>query len=321
MNDKRTSLILEALDKRWNDYHAILKLCRREATKEAVHDLRVATRRLITLIELLRVLAPHPRLQKLHKDFKDQLDSFEGLRDTQVMVVEISEALEELPQAEPFLRYLMKREKRLLGVAGKQIHQTKPGNLIKRVSAVRKSMVKLSASQAELDRLVLDTVDDAFSLVMHRVGLLDRAQPPTVHRLRIVFRKFRYLMEIVHPIVSDYPADNLARMHEFQGWMGDIQDIEILLSCLGEFVEKEPAFDPLPVSQYFEERHAEAIDLFFQNAAKVKSFWRASPTARFPWNRPPRRKAPPKPAPGILPGEMLPGPASPPMVPEKGGTT
>ena len=58
-------LLLEALEKRWKNYRVELKRCRAEFSNEAVHDLRVAVRRLLAVIELLNAISPRPRLQKL----------------------------------------------------------------------------------------------------------------------------------------------------------------------------------------------------------------------------------------------------------------
>ncbi len=216
MSDTETSLLLNALDKRWNEYYTELKLCRREASREAIHDLRVAARRLLAVIELLRAIMPHPRLQRMRTSFKNQLDNLEELRDTQVVLAEISEVMGELPESKLFLVYLEKREKRLLQTAEKQVYLLKPGNLIKRISAVRRSVVKLSEDGKDINSHLLETVDDAFGLVLHRSEMLDQTRPATIHRLRIAFRKFRYMAEIVQPGLPGYPPENLGLLHEFQ---------------------------------------------------------------------------------------------------------
>src|SRR5215475_15776715 len=83
--------LLEALDQRWKNYRAELKRCRTEFSNEAVHDLRASARRMLAFIQLLNYLSPRPRLQKLNRAFKEQLGEFDELRDTQVILAEISE--------------------------------------------------------------------------------------------------------------------------------------------------------------------------------------------------------------------------------------
>ena len=283
MNDAENHLLLAALDKRWNEYYAELKSCRQEASKEAVHDLRVAARRLLSMIDLLRAVAPAPRLQKLRTTFKDQLNRLEDLRDTQVMMVEVSEVLDDLPEAWPFLAHLNKKERRLLRETRRQIQLTKPGDMIKRISVVRRSVVKLFEDEDQLNLSMFETVDNALALVLQRAALLDPGRPATIHSLRIAFRKLRYLVEIVHPGLPGYPEELLGIMHDFQAMMGDIQDIEVLLDGLVQFAEKDASFNPEPVRRFFRKRHAEAIDTFFQGMPKLESFWRTSRTAAFPW--------------------------------------
>jgi CHAD domain-containing protein len=297
MSDTDASLLLNALDKRWNEYYAELKLCRREASREAIHDLRVAARRLLAVIELLRTIMPHPRLQRMRTSFNNQLDNLEELRDIQVVQAEISEVIRELPESKPFLVHLEKREKNLLYTTEKQVHLLKPGNLIKRISTVRRSVVKLYEDGKDINNQLFETVDDAFGLVLHRTEMLDQTRPATIHRLRIAFRKFRYMVEIVHPALAGYSPDNLSQLHDFQDSMGYIQDIEILLDHLNEFTEKETKFDPEPVRNYFQLRHDDAVQAFFQDMPKVKSFWRTSMKAAFPWRRTPRKAGPKPPVP------------------------
>src|SRR6266498_1516838 len=98
--------LLEALDERWKNYRDELQRCRAEFSNEAVHDLRSAARRMLAVIQLLNSISPRPRLEKLNRAFKAQLDQFDDLRDTQVILAEISEAIQELPQLQTFEDYL-----------------------------------------------------------------------------------------------------------------------------------------------------------------------------------------------------------------------
>jgi CHAD domain-containing protein len=88
--------LLDAMD--GAEIIAELMRCRSEFSNEAVHDLRASARRMLAIIQLLNFLSPRPRLQKLNRAFNDQLEEFDDLRNTQVILAEISEAIEELPQ-------------------------------------------------------------------------------------------------------------------------------------------------------------------------------------------------------------------------------
>ena len=59
------TLLLDSLNTRWDKYKAELKTCRSEFSEEAVHDFRVATRRLLASLDLLRAVMRDAKIKKL----------------------------------------------------------------------------------------------------------------------------------------------------------------------------------------------------------------------------------------------------------------
>ncbi|HEY4491077.1 MAG TPA: CHAD domain-containing protein, partial [Acidobacteriota bacterium] len=159
-------LLLEALDQRWKNYRTELKRCRAEFSNEAVHDLRGAARRMLALIRLLNSISPRPRLQKLSRAFKDQLDEFDDLRDTQVILAEISETLQELPQLHKFQDHMQDIEKSLLKTLRKKLKVIDLFDVSKRIRRIRESLK--TESNADLASQILQAVDDAFLITKQR---------------------------------------------------------------------------------------------------------------------------------------------------------
>jgi CHAD domain-containing protein len=215
-----------ALERRWNEYFARFKTCRQEFSNEAVHDLRVAARRLMAVLDIVRILDPQPRVQRTRRFLKDQLDDLDELRDVQVMLVEISETIERLPALQPFREYLEKREKRLLHIALKQVQASKPSEWSKRIDKIR-SALKEDSRKPDFQATLLQSVDNAYSRAVQDYAQMDGTQPATIHRVRIAFKKFRYVAEIVIPTLIDQPDNYFKRMHDYQSAMGDIQDVEV----------------------------------------------------------------------------------------------
>jgi CHAD domain-containing protein len=273
-------LLLEAFDKRWRTYRAELKRCRAEFSNEAVHDIRIATRRLLSLIKLLNSISPRPRLRKLNRAFKDQLDEFDDLRDTQVMLAEISETLQELPQLQPIQEHLQTVEMDLLKRLRKRIKKFDLDEISKRMKKTRESIE--ANHQDDLLPQILQAVDDAYLLARQRYQRIDPAQPATIHRVRIAFKSFRYMVETVHPLLEDFPTENLKQMNDYQSAMGEIQDMEIIMQTLADF-PSDASFDPEPVRRYYERRHAETISAYTEKMEQLDAFWRHSPAQPFPW--------------------------------------
>jgi CHAD domain-containing protein len=276
-------LLLEALDKRWKNYRTELKRCRDEFSNEAVHDLRIAARRMLAFIQLLNSISPRPRLQKLARAFKDQLDEFDDLRDTQVILAEISEMLNELPQLQKFKYHLQSIEEDLLKTLRKRLKVIDLFDVSKRMRRTREALE--AETDGTLVSQILQAVDDAFLLAKQRHSWVDTAQPATIHRVRIAFKSFRYMVEIIHPLLDHFPPENLKRMNDYQSLMGEIQDVEVIMQTLADFPTRGSSLDFGPVRQYYDGRHAEAISAYVEEMNQIDNFWRLSPDQSFPWEK------------------------------------
>jgi len=276
-------LLLDALENRWRKYRTEIKRCRAEFSNEAVHDVRVALRRLISLIELLNSLKLRLRLRKLRRAFKNQIDEFDELRDTQVMLAEISETIHELPELEKFKGHLERVEKKLLKDLGKKIKSLDLKEVTRRVRKTRETLKE--DIEADFAETMIRSVDDAFLVTRQRYEKVDPARPATIHRVRVAFKKFRYVLEIAHPLLDDFPLDNLKRMHDYQSLMGEIQDADVFLQTIDDFQLSASSSVPKPVYHYYESRHVDAISAYLKDKGMLNTFWRTSPEEPFPWEK------------------------------------
>jgi CHAD domain-containing protein len=275
--------LLSALDDRWKNYRAELKRCREEFSNEAVHDLRSASRRMLAFIRLLKSISPRPRLQKLNRAFKDQLDEFDDLRDIQVVLAEVSETVKELPQLQEFEVHLQSVERDLLKTLRKRLRVVDLFDVSKRVRRLRESLKKETNSDLLLQSL--QAVDDAFLITTRRRDWINPAQATSIHRVRIAFKSLRYMVEIIHPLLDDFPMENLKYMHDYQSLMGEIQDLEVIMQALADAPVNVSSFDPEPVRRYYEECHAKAISAYLESMNQLDAFWRPAPDQPFPWEK------------------------------------
>jgi CHAD domain-containing protein len=273
------SLLLDSLNTRWDTYQAGLMNCRDGFSEAAVHDFRVATRRLLALLDLLRALNDGIKTKTMRRILKGQLDNLDELRDTQVLLANIAAIVESNPLLRPFEEHLQRREKKLMRAARKEIKSLKTAELASR-------MRKLNESIAELQPDGLNpftVVDKTYARVIQRHEKINPDKPATIHRLRIAFKKFRYMVEVIHPMLEDFPAKRLKKMQAYQTSMGQIQDMEVALHQLAGFEKHAPkGYDPEPVRVYYREHHAFAISAYLKGRQKVHSFWRSAPDQPFP---------------------------------------
>jgi len=273
--------LLETFDQRWEQYRLDLKTCRAEFSNEALHDLRVDTRRLLAVFDLIRAIDPHTRIQRLRRVFKDQLDGFDDLRDVQVMLADISENIESWPVLSHLQLHLQKREKRLLRDAEANVRDIKLSAISRRLSKVRQTLAAIDADRLSLR--LLQSVDNVYFVVRQRYGWIYPDQPTTIHAVRVAFKKFRYMIECVYPVLPGFPQTQFKRMHDYQTMMGDIQDAEVFLLVFAKFSARHTDLDLEPAHQFYKRCFTQALTIYLEDKGELETFWRAEPEKNFPW--------------------------------------
>lgn len=280
---KAGQFLLLSLEENWKSYLKELKRCRSEFSKEAAHDLRAATRRVITVVQLLNAISPRPRLQKIIRTFDDQLQELDVLWDTQVILAEISETIQELPQLQGFQRNQQVVEEKILRVLRKKIKHFNPAELARRI---RKTHSFIDAGMdGEQKFQLLQAVDDAFLVAKHRLSWVEPGLPVTIQRVGIAFKNFRHMAEMVYPLLDQFPAKNLELMYRYQSLMGDVQDVEIFMQTLADFLEYSSVPELATIRAYYGRRYKEAVAAYAKEMDLLHQFWRPAPDKPFPWNR------------------------------------
>ncbi len=292
MNDDREHNLVDAFDERWDDYRKQFKAGRQEISEDSIHDLRVSARRMEALLGIVRGLNGRKRLKKLRRFLSKQLDELDNLRDTQVMLQEAESSIGSLPQLIIFRDELQRRLDDLVGDGRKDLHKAKPSDLKPRIKKIRK-VVRRHSDDPDHTQHVLQAVDAAYAKTLARFGRLDAGNPNSIHRVRIAFKKLRYMIEAVQAFLPDYPKDYPAKMHDYQDAMGKVHDTDVFLDTLKEFEldlqqrskNGQQDFDLKPVEVDFRTRLANLILAYFQRKDELHTFWRAAPGEPFPWEK------------------------------------
>ncbi|MDT4330897.1 CHAD domain-containing protein [Methylomonas sp. MED-D] len=268
-----------ALDRHWQLYRKRLQTCRQRADEDNIHKLRTGIRRLVSVIDLIRALAPCPALRKARKVLKAQLDRFDDLRDTQVMLLTIDAAIVELPELRDFHEHLRRRENRLLGRLEPEIAAFSTGNLRRKL---KKSGRRANRRAADIDlaQAIPAVVDRVYADALERHAAINDSHPATIHQLRIALKKLRYMLEAAPDQIPGLKPDLLERLQRYLTAMGDIQNAEVLASALAEFYRGAP---PAPVADYFQRQHRQLMAEFIADRYEIFRFWRAAPDQAQPW--------------------------------------
>jgi len=280
---KAKEALLSALDLRWANYRSALKTCRAEFSEEAVHDLRVETRRLLAVFDLLRAVMTYDQIRKARRELKSQFDGLDDLRDAQVLLADVSEYIHEIPELESFREHLLEREGKLLKDARKMVKKQETQGLSARVKKTRKQIESLLNSTVKVQ--LYKALDETYARLLNQFAAIDGENITAIHRLRILFKKFRYTVEIVHPLVENFPQENFELMHNYQTLMGEIQDMETALQRLADLQESLESSKMETARQGYENRRKLALSNYLEQKGAALTFWRSAPDQSFPWEK------------------------------------
>jgi len=276
-------LLLVSIDQRWEKYLTELKNFRKNPSGDTVRMLRVASRRLHTILQMLDELEPYKPLKRVLREHREQLNSLDELRDTQVMLRDITGELSQFPVLLKFQGKLQKKDARAMKKAKKEFKKIEPGETVR---VLVRWMERLEGKEIEdMPEKLRQSIDASYQEVHGRFEQLDPTDPTTIHCVRLAFKKFRYKILVLQPLLLEYPPDALECMDKYQDWMGTIQDIQVLREALEDFGAANPQLDVQPVSQFYQQRLAEAVADYMKHKDMLNDFWRPAAGQPFPWRQ------------------------------------
>lgn len=251
--------------------------CRKRPSAEAVHQLRVASRRLLAQLQILDTVFPEVDTAKAEQFLKRLRKQLGKLRDTQVQ----KEILEDWPGRIQGLRairlYLELREDRLLKLAGREIKDLKFNKLRKCLTRIKGKLRTRLKPPARIDLTiqVRSCIDKTFTQTVRRIRAIDYACPETIHRTRVAFKKFRYTLETLPDTFTGLTWKKKKKLSIYQDRMGKIQDLEVLRRMITAFEEVHPghAESMGRFRSQLEAQHAKALATFKRSAGDLFAFW------------------------------------------------
>lgn len=270
--------IAEALDRRWQSYREQLGECQRGFSQAAVHELRVATRRLLAQLTLLACIVPGPTLEKARRTLKRRLAVLGELRDAQVQLAFVDRKAATFPELVLLHSWLDRQERRLVKRAARRVKCFKTRKLerwISALSAVLTANARGARAQGRLASVVLSATARAFAEAVERRQAIDLADLRTIHQTRVAFKRFRYMVESLSPVLTGLSRRQLRTLAYYQRKMGIIQDLEVMQACvmryIGENKKREHLFRPF--CGHLRQRRACALRSFLKSADRLFGFW------------------------------------------------
>ncbi len=219
---------LQSLDKRVND--AAARLVSSPADDEAVHDLRVALRRLRTVLEAGRPVLGRYFADEVRRSFRDVHRATGALRDEEV-VLKVAEGLSiSHPDMERWLLARGRREQRLRRGLVRRVTAGEIATGHRMLSALLSFRVKPSRD-VPLAKFGRRAVENALRGVQRRRGA-HPDDPEALHELRIAYKRLRYTVETFASCLPSELGVLAQPAANFQGRLGDIHDVDMVTACV-----------------------------------------------------------------------------------------
>ena len=124
----------------------------------------------------------------------------------------------------------------------------------------------------------------AFNRVIEIRHQIDPAHLETIHRTRIAFKRFRYMIELLQPILPAVKPRQLIAMDQYQTMMGEIQDVSVMIERLDALLEKKK-FKRLPLDRFRQvllQRRERLVQAYLNVADQLFTFWPDNRVRRTP---------------------------------------
>ncbi len=276
------SHLISSLDARWNILAEQALKSRERPTGRAIHDLRVAIRRLIAFLEMTKPIVIKNSRPKVIKELKGHLKSLSTLRDIQVQILLTRRLAKDFPFMLNFLAVLKTEEKLAMKRARREIDRIDTNAIGRNLQALKDNLSHLFREKLMLEialSIVRAEVSRTFEQALHlREEILreDREGDELIHELRIVFKHFRYMVEALRPIFPHITDEKMRAMSRFQLRMGDIQDTDVLIAGLDRYIiriGKREREQFIPVSNFLINLRNDRVNGFVASIDELYQFW------------------------------------------------
>ncbi len=230
--------------KRYRNFETEFRQTRRNPDAENLHDLRVATRRLIAALEFKSSFYPEARYGKVVHILEEFIRPLGKQRD---LLLQEDYFQKIISGTETGLKYYLEDLRKKIQANHKEVQQDLSGFNLSKFSRKTHQLplewvvpAALPGEESHPDpllnvdwkRLIREKLEAILSLEEKAIvqNNLD-----SFHKMRIKLKELRYWLEILEEVFAFVTRDQLALMHRLQTVMGDIHDRDVWAMGLLKF--------------------------------------------------------------------------------------
>lgn len=219
---------LRGLDRRLEEVAP--RVLARERDDAAVHDLRVALRRMRTVLEIGRdVLGPF-HADEVRRALRDVQRATGDLRDEEVLLALVASLGVEGADVTAWLDGRHRRERRLRGALVRLLQSGALGEGRHLLSALLAFRIRPSRDK-RAHKYARRAVERARREVERRRGARPD-DPEALHELRIAYKRLRYTVETFTDVLPEDLATLAHGAARMQSRLGDLHDVDVAIACI-----------------------------------------------------------------------------------------
>jgi CHAD domain-containing protein len=232
---------------RSDDFFLQLTRAREAFEAEAIHDLRVSSRRLREGITIFAHCFRKRQLTRLRNELKSLTAMLGTIRNTDEALLFFTPMLEQFPSSAVIdivatLQAERVAEERKLK---RELKKIDPGSLLGRIDAICSNPRIFNPNASGLFQPVSDYLLEAIAvrektmLELYPEALLEE-NVTAQHRLRIAVKRFRYRLEFLAPLANGDYRKVYTAIKEYQEILGKLHDLDVFSALTGETTNDQP---------------------------------------------------------------------------------
>lgn len=219
---------------------------------EAIHDMRVASRRLATGLEVFKTCLPKKKAKVWRDAIRKVTFALGNARDLDIQIAQLTNLYGEALEAtyKPGYNRLLLRLKQKRSKAQKKVNKTvfqlneseAVDQMILWLEKHREADPLAEPYPPSLFRKAYPPIATALEgFLMHSDFIASEADSDKLHAMRIAGKRLRYTMEIFAPIYDGKLKPFILAMKDIQDTLGEFHDADVWATWLPKFVDKEKA--------------------------------------------------------------------------------
>jgi len=268
---------------------------------EDIHDLRVASRRVRTALEIFAPYLPPKKIKLWQNSVRKLTKAFGSVRDLDVQLDFIKQLHEKCEEKtiKPGIRRIFTRLSQKRGGFKKNLQETlseyKKNDILNKIILSMESMSVQNTNEVifppalfQLAFEVLHKKLDKF--LFYEIFIPYPEKTKELHQMRIAAKQLRYSLEVFASIYSGKMDDFLQILRDIQTDLGNIRDCDVWVAYLPRFIEKEkklvnsffgntrPFKHLLPGIQYIQNNREDKRNALYQEFVRHWENWHKQDT-------------------------------------------